>query len=286
MIPDGKTQWFAVLGHPVAHTLSPAMHNAAFAALGMNALYGAFDVTPDRLAAALEGMQALGLGGANITVPLKETACRVLKHLDESAQRLGAVNTVRFGEDGPVGYNTDGEGFLRAVQEAFGAPAAGKSVFILGAGGAGRAVAIACAGAGVSQFALADLDSRRAEKLAMELETQFTVSGAFVAEEAEDVLAAARAADLVVQATPAGMKPGEPSPLSPAAFRAGQGAFDLVYLYPETPFLRAAREGGAAAANGLGMLLHQGVKAFEIWTGRTPPADVMRRALESKVYGA
>ena len=283
---DGKTRVFAVLGHPVAHTLSPAMHRAAFEALGLNAVYTAFDVPPERLGPALDGLQALGFGGANLTVPLKEIACRLLPRLDESARLLGAVNTVRFGDDGPTGYNTDGEGFLRAVEEAFGAPPAGKKLFVLGTGGAGRAVALACAGAGVSRFVLADRDPARARRLAMELETQFLASESRAVETPGEIVGAAREADLVVQATPAGMKADDDSPLPPEAFRAGQWAFDLVYMYPETAFLRAAREGGAKAANGLGMLLHQGAKAFELWTGVTPPAAAMRRALEREVYGA
>jgi len=281
-----RTKLYAVLGHPVAHTLSPAMHNAAFAALGLDAVYVALDVTPEKLPAALMALADLGFGGLNITVPLKEVACRALPNLDESARLMGAVNTVRFTPGGPVGHNTDGAGFLRAVEESFGAPVTGRSMFILGCGGAGRAVALASAGAGVTKFALADLDAPRVRKLAMELETQFMVSEARVVESPGEVAEAARTADLVVQATPVGLKPGGASPLGAKAFRAGQWAFDLVYGAPETPFMREAKQGGAKAANGLGMLLHQGARAFEIWTGRSAPVDVMRQALEQKVYGA
>ena len=281
----GHTKLYAVLGHPVAHTLSPAMHNAAFAALGLDAVYVALDVTPEKLPGALAATADLGFGGLNVTVPLKEVACRALPNLDESARLMGAVNTVQFTPAGPVGHNTDGAGFLRAVEESFGAPVAGRSMFLLGCGGAGRAVALASAGAGVTKFALADLDAARVRKLAMELETQFLVSEARVIDPS-DAVEAARSAELVVQATPAGLKAGDASPLGAKAFRAGQWAFDLVYGAPETPFMREARKGGAKAANGLGMLLHQGAKAFEIWTGRAAPADVMRRALEQKVYGA
>jgi shikimate dehydrogenase len=282
----GQTKVFAVLGHPVAHTLSPAMHNAAFEALGLDAVYVALDVTPEQLPGALSSLADLGFGGLNITVPLKEAAYRALPRLDESARLMGAVNTVQFTPAGPVGHNTDGAGFLRAVEDAFGAPVAGRSMFLLGCGGAGRAVALASAGAGVTKFALADLDTPRARKLAMELETQFLVSEALVAETPSEVVEAVRAADLVVQATPAGLKPGDASPLDTGAFHSRQWAFDLVYGSPETPFMRAAHQGGARAANGLGMLLHQGAKAFEVWTGRPAPVDAMRRALEQKVCGA
>ena len=281
---SGHKKRFAVLGHPIGHTLSPAMHNAAFRALGWNATYEALDVPPEKLMGEIAALQKAGFEGLNLTIPLKEVAARNLSKLDESAQLMGAVNTVKFTPEGPVGYNTDGAGFLKAVEEAFGGPVSGKSLFVLGTGGAGRAVALACAGAGVVSVALADARVEVSRKVAMEIETQFFIQNVAVVSEQEEQLIAARKADLVVQATPVGMKAGDASPLGKAAFRAGQMAFDLIYMYPETPFMKAAREGGARAANGLGMLLHQGVKAFEIWTGVTPPVDVMRQALEKEVY--
>ncbi len=276
----GHTKAYAVLGHPVGHTLSPLMHHAAFEALEMDAVYLAFDVTPEQLMGVLAAMKDLGFGGVNLTVPLKEVAAKGLVGLDESAQLLGAVNTVKFTPEGMIGCNTDGEGFRRAVEEAFGTPIEGKSVFVVGTGGAGRAVALTCAGSGVTSVGLADVDAARAAKLAMEIETKYFTAVSV----AKNPDAEARKADLVVQATPLGMKAGDASPLGPGAFRAGQLAFDLVYVQPETPFMKAARAAGAKAANGLGMLLHQGAKAFEIWTGVKPPVGIMRRVLEKAVY--
>lgn len=278
---SGHTKVFAVLGHPVAHTLSPAMHNAAFHALGMDAVYLAFDVQPGRLLGVLESMADMGFGGVNITVPLKEVAAKGLPRLDESAQLMGAVNTVQFTPGGMIGHNTDGEGFLRAVREDLGRSVEGLSVFICGAGGAGRAVALACAGSGARALTLADTDAARPVNVAREVKARFGVEAKIAGAWDDD----ARSADLVVQATPLGMKPGDASPLGPGAFRAGQAAFDLVYMYPETAFMKAARAGGAQAANGLGMLLYQGARAFEIWTGVKPPAAVMREALEKEVHG-
>lgn len=277
----GHTKVYAVLGHPVGHTLSPLMHNAAFEALEMDAVYLAFDVPPEKLMGVLVTVKDIGFGGVNLTVPLKEVAARGLAGLDESAQLLGAVNTVKFTPDGMIGYNTDGEGFRRAVEEAFGTPVEGKSVFVCGTGGAGRAVALTCAGSGVKRIGLADVDGTRATKLAMEIETKYFTEVSV----AKDRDAEARKAELVVQATPLGMSPADASPLGPGAFRAGQLAFDLVYVQVETPFMKAAKAAGAKAANGLGMLLHQGAKAFEIWTGVKPPVDVMRKVLEKAVYG-
>ena len=282
----GHTKPFAVLGHPIGHTLSPVMHNAAIQALKMDAIYLAFDVQPERLMDVLAAMRDMGFGGVNLTVPLKEVACRGLSKLDESAQLLGAVNTVKFAPDEITGYNTDGEGFQKAIEEAFGGPIAGKSVFVLGTGGAGRAVALACAGAGVTSISLCDADSKRSRKLAVEIETKFFIETVNVVSSADGQAHAAHEADIVVQATPVGMKAGEPSLLGPEAFRKGQWAFDLIYMYPETAFMKAAKKGGAKVSNGLGMLLHQGALAFGIWTGVKPPADVMRKALEREVYGS
>ncbi len=282
---DGKTRIFAVLGHPVGHTLSPAMHNAAFEALGWNAAYVAFDIAPERLPAALPAFRDLGFGGVNITVPLKETAFRSLTRLDDSARLVGSVNTLQFDADGIIGHSTDAEGFLRARAEAFGGDVRGLSAFVLGAGGAGRALALALAREGARRIALADLDAARAERVAAEARA-LGVGAAIETVAAEaDRVKAARAADLVIQATTVGLRAEDPSPLPPEAFRPGQQAFDLIYQRPETPFVRAARAGGARAVNGLDMLLYQGVRSFEIWTGVRPPVDAMRSALRKAVYG-
>lgn len=261
------------------------MHNAAIQALKMDAIYLALDIHPERLMNVLAAMRDMGFGGANLTVPLKEVACRGLAKLDESAQLLGAVNTVKFAPGEITGYNTDGKGFEKAVEEAFDGSIAGKAVFVLGAGGAGRAVALACAGAGVTSISLSDVDSSRSRKLAVEIETKFFIETVNVVTGASEQARAAHDADVVIQATPVGMKADDPLLLGPKAFRKGQWAFDLIYMYPETAFMKAAKKGGAKASNGLGMLLHQGALAFEIWTGVKPPTDVMRKALEKAVYG-
>ncbi len=282
------TRLYAVLGHPIAHSLSPAMQNAAFAALGLDAVYLAFDVPPDRLGDTLGSLAALGFAGLNLTVPLKETACRVLPDLDPVARRLGSVNTVTLAPNGRLkGYSTDGDGFLRALEEAFGVAPRGMAVFLLGCGGAGRAVAMACAAAGAARLALADADPGRAARLAADLEAACP-GGAMAALPAAPRAweCACRTADLVVQATPVGMHAGDPALLPAAAFRPGQAVYDLVYTQPLTPLLRAAAAAGARTANGLGMLAHQGALALAIWTGRAPPVAVMRRVLEERIYGA
>ena len=282
---SGHTTAFAVLGHPIGHTLSPVMHNASFVALGLDAIYLAFDVHPDRLLDVLPALQSMGFGGVNLTIPLKEIAFRGLKQLDESARLLGAVNTVKFDGENVIGFNTDGDGFLKALQESFGKTVKGDAVFVLGSGGAGRAVALMSAEEGAREIALADIDRARCENVAGEIGRLFPNVAVRIVTTAKDQAAAAHAADLVVQSTPVGMKKEDRSVLGPDAFRAGQRAFDLIYMVPETVFMKAAAAGGAKAANGLGMLLHQGAKAFQIWTGREARADAMRQALEGAVYG-
>lgn len=282
---SGHTRPFAVLGHPIGHTLSPVMHNAAFEALGLDAIYLAFDVKPERLMTVLPALRSLGFGGVNLTIPHKEVAFRGLEQLDESARLLGAVNTVQFAEGGLVGHNTDGFGFLRALEEAFGCGVKGERVFVLGSGGAGRAVALTSAREGARRITLADLDQERCGRVAAEIRTIFPGVTVEVATSPYDQVAAARVADLVVQATPVGMKAEDQSLLGPEAFHSGQRAFDLIYHVSKTVFMKAAEEGGAQASNGLGMLLHQGAKAFRIWTGLEPAVDAMRRALEHAVYG-
>jgi shikimate dehydrogenase len=283
---SGHTRPYAVLGHPIGHTLSPVMHNAALTSLGMDAIYLAFDVEPSRLMKVLTAMADMGFGGINLTVPLKEVAFKGLSKIDRSAHLLGAVNTVEFLPGGMKGHNTDGCGFRRAIKEAFGSSLEGLSVFVIGVGGAGRAIAITCAVNRAGVVAITDVDAGRGRRVVKEIravapscEVKLIPSGQ------RAWMDACRKADLVVQATPVGMKKGDKSLLPSAAFRRGHRVFDLVYMYPETAFMKAARKAGATAANGLGMLMHQGAVSFEIWTGRKAPIAVMREALEKAVYG-
>lgn len=282
---SGHTLPFAVLGHPIGHTLSPVMHNAAFGSLGLDAIYLAFDVAPERLLAVLPVMQTMGFKGVNLTVPLKEVAFKGLADLDESARRLGAVNTVEFRPDGLRGHNTDGKGFLTAVKEAFGTSVKGLSVFVLGCGGAGRAVAITAAVEGAERILLADIDGNRCLSVAKDIAVFApAVKVETVGTEAASWARRIRDAGLIVQASPVGMKPEDVCPVPSSAFRKGQLAFDLVYNLPETCFTRTAAAGGAKAVNGLGMLLHQGAEAFTIWTGQPAAVGVMRQALEGALY--
>ena len=276
----------AVLGHPIGHTLSPVMHNASIKALGLEAEYeyGKLDVPPSELLARLAQLPSEGYAGVNLTIPLKEVAFKGLKQLADSARILGAVNTVEFTGNGMVGHNTDGYGFLKALEESFGRTVEGDSVFVLGCGGAGRAVALMTALNGAQSIVLADVDAGRVENLSAEIGQLAPDVGIFQCLEKSTQIELCREADLVIQASPVGMKKDDPSLLPKEAFRDGQRVFDLIYMYPETAFLSTARSAGAQVANGLGMLLHQGAKAFEIWTGIEPNVEAMRKALEKAVY--
>jgi shikimate dehydrogenase len=288
----------AVLGHPIGHTLSPVMHNASIKALGLDTQYeyGKLDVAPADLMTRLAQLPSEGYAGVNLTIPLKEVAFQGLPALSDatggaewgtladSARILGAVNTVEFSENGLIGHNTDGYGFLKALEEAFGKTVEGDSVFVLGCGGAGRAVALMAALNGAQSITLADVDAGRVENLSAEIGQVAPQVGVFQCLEKPVQVELCRAADLVIQASPVGMKKEDPSLLPPEAFRDGQRAFDLIYMYPETAFLSTAKSAGAQIANGLGMLLHQGAKAFNIWTGIEPDVEAMRFALEKAVY--
>jgi len=282
---SGHTKPFAVLGHPIGHTLSPVMHNASMQELDFDGIYLALDVHPDRLMEVLSAMALMGFAGVNLTVPHKEIAFHGLEKLDESAKLFGAANTVEFTEDGMVGHNTDGYGFLKALEEAFGKTVEGDSVFVLGCGGAGRATALQAAANGAKSLVLADIDAERVQRLDTEIRGLTPNVEVAQALDKSRQIELCRECDLVVQASPVGMKKGDPSLLPPEAFREGQRAFDLIYMYPETAFLATACAAGAQIANGLGMLLHQGARAFEIWTGVEPAVPAMRKALEEAVYG-
>lgn len=283
---SGHTKPYAVFGHPIGHSLSPVMHNASFRTLGLDAIYLAFDVAPERLITVLEASRDMGFGGINLTVPLKEVAYRGIPELDKSAKILGAVNTVKFNKNGSmVGYNTDGNGFMSAILDSFGRGVDGLRVFVLGSGGAGRAVAITSAVNGASHIAITDVDNERPEKVASEIRQYAPGTAVTVIDpSSESRKKAALDAELIIQATPIGMKPDDDPILHADAFRAKHMLFDLVYMYPETGIMKAAGESGAVTSNGLGMLMHQGAYAFKIWTGQEAAKDVMMQVLEKEVY--
>jgi len=288
---SGRTRVCGIFGCPVEHSFSPAMHNAAFSALGLDFVYVPFPVEPANLSSAVEAVKSLGMAGVNVTIPHKQAVLPLLDEITEEARLVGAVNTIVNRSGRLVGDNTDGKGFLRALKEKAGFIPAGKAALILGAGGAARAVAVQLALAGVKKVFLSNRSEKRADALASLLAAKAKVEVAVVpwpdGKEKTCLVEVMQSADLVVQATPVGMYPDDRStvPLPYAMFRPGQVACDLVYNPVETLFLKGARQAGATAVEGLGMLLYQGALAFELWTGVAAPVEVMRKALLEAVCG-
>ena len=259
----------AVIGYPIRHSISPVIHNAAFRALDLDWVFTAFEVAPGRAAVGAEGARDLGLAGLSVTMPHKADVIRALDRLSPVAEALGAVNTVlRQGSRQLIGENTDGAGFLDALRTDEGFDPAGRRCLVVGAGGAARAVVLALAGAGAADIIVANRTPSRADEAAA-LAPGVARPGS--AEEADAV-------ELIVNATPQGMAGDNSLPVRADALGPGQLVVDLVYHPVLTPLVEAARERGAAAANGLGMLIHQAAHAFRLWTGEDPPLEVMSAA--------
>ena len=262
---------YAVFGDPVEHSLSPAMQNAAFSALGLSARYLAFRVRRERLRDAILGAEAMHFGGLNLTIPHKEAALSVVEP-DENAAAMGAVNAVAFRDGSIRGYNTDGLGALRALEGA-GVRVGGRRVLVIGAGGAGKAIARQLALSG-AEVAIANRDRQRAASLAA------SVGGRGYGLSDLDELVPE--AEVVVNATSVGMRAGDPRLFDGRLLREGQTVFDIVYNR-ETQLLKDAVRAGAVAIDGVAMLVWQGALSIEIWTGRKAPTDVMEEAVREEL---
>jgi len=282
----GKTVLCALLGHPVAHSASPRMQNAAFAALGLDWVYVPWAVPPAAFPKILETLRALeNFGGANITIPHKEAALEWVDELSPEARYIRAVNTIVPREGILVGYNTDGEGFVSSLREEAGEEPRGKRVGLVGAGGGAKAVAYALARAGVAELRVFNRSQERARSLVSHLETLFQdleILALGLQHLQPDILGQL---DILVNATPVGMEPTDPPLFDYGIVPEKLIVCDLIYRPPETPLLASARARGCRILNGFGMLLYQGVRAFELWTGRKAPVPVMRRALAQPETG-
>jgi shikimate dehydrogenase len=273
--PTATTRVAAVIGTPVRHSLSPAIYNAAYRALGLDWLFVAFDVAEGEGEAAVRAIRPLGLVGMSVTMPHKEAAARACDELTADAAALRAVNSVRLTEDGRLlGDSTDGEGFVRALREARHDPD-GRRVLVLGAGGAARSVVLALGRAGCE----VTVAGRRAEVAG----AAAALSPGAAAIAWSDAATAATGVDLVVNATPIGMGGDPTSPVPADALRAEQVVADLVYHPLETPLLTAARAAGAATVDGLGMLVHQAALQVEGWTRRPAPLAEMAAAARAEL---
>ncbi len=276
---NGQTKLVGLMGHPVEHSLSPIMHNSAFAALGLNWCYLPLSVRPERLREAVAGLRALGFAGANVTVPHKEAAMSYLDEVTPQAQAIGAVNTIVVRGDELIGCNTDWQGFLTALSEG-GFDPQGKRAVVVGAGGAARAVVYALAQAG-AQVAVLNRTSARAQALVQDFSPLFPAFP-LTLQTLEEQTAQAH---LLVNTTPVGMWPELDGSIWPQelAFPGHLTVFDLVYNPRQTRLLRQAEAAGARAIGGLGMLVHQGAAAFELWTGEKAPVATMYEAASKKL---
>jgi shikimate dehydrogenase len=297
---NASTRLCAVFGHPIRHSASPAMQNAAFAQLGLNWCYVACDVRPEELRAALLGAKSMQFSGLNLTVPHKLLALDMVDVLDESARNWGAVNTIRFegrdksgtwmpldqfAETPPekvrsLGFNTDADAITRAVRESLGMELEGKRVLVIGAGGAGRVAALKLAAENVGELYLVNRTESKAATVAAEIRRRHLRMKVQLGYPRGDI-------DLAINATSLGLLPGDALPWDGKQFslRQAHAVYDMIYRPAETPFLAAAKAGGSKTANGLEMLLYQGAAAFELWTGHRAPLNVMRAALEANIYG-
>ena len=282
---DASTRFCAVFGQPIKHSASPALQNAGFAALGLNLRYLACEVAPEHLREALVGAKRMGFVGLNLTVPHKLLAVAMVDVLDDSAKIWGAVNTIRFEPDrGGIirarGFNTDAEAITRSLREDLGVELGGAKVLLLGVGGAGRVAALKLAADGVGELHLVNRTEAKAAAVAEEIRTSRPGVKVNVGYPRAEV-------DLVLNATSLGLNAEDVLPFAAEKFclRQTRAVYDMVYRPAETALLKAARVAGCRTANGLGMLLYQGAKALEIWSGQPPPIEVMRRALRQNIYG-
>lgn len=279
-----STKKVGLIGWPVEHSFSPRMHNAAFQEANLDWVYLPLPVVPQAAAVekALQGLPALGFIGANVTIPHKQTVLPLVSKISHTALAVGAVNTLTVVGDASIaGDNTDVDGFLAPLLKVAGC-LQGSRALVLGAGGAARSVLYGLAKAGCSYLAVYNRTASRAEQLLAGLKEVLVGRECKVLKNPDQVLKEARAVSIVVNSTSLGMFPHIESSPMPEKFpwRSSLIAYDLVYNPRETLFLNQARSGGATCINGLEMLLFQGAKSFEIWTGREPHIESMRHQLQ------
>ncbi len=272
----GSTNIVGLIGHPVEHSFSPPMHNAAFQSLGMDYAYVAFDVNPNDLSSAIEGAKSLNIKGFNVTIPHKIEVMQYLNELDEVASLIGAVNTIDF--KNLKGYNTDGIGAVRAIEEV--SPIKDKDVIVAGAGGASRAISFYLAKFGANSITILNRNVNKAQNLAEDVLKSDLISDVRL-DSISQINGYLDNADILVDTTPLGMDPHiDDAPIARADnMHENLVVFDAVYNPNETVLIKEAIKAGAKPVYGIKMLLYQGAESFKIWTGQDAPIDVMEKAL-------
>lgn len=272
-------QRFGLIGFPVKHSFSAAMHNAAFAAAGINARYELWEVPVEQLGMFLQSLQRQGIAGLNVTIPHKERAVDFLAELSPEVHQIGAVNTICVRQNGTLaGFNTDCAGFARHIKAL---KARISRAALIGAGGAAKAVAAALAQAGTSCIGIYDVQESRRRELAEKINHIYQHTTAYAVDSVDGL--DLREKTILINASPVGMKPEDPSPAGDAKLPSHLFVYDLIYNPAETPLLRQAKASGCGFTNGLMMLLYQGMGAFEHWVKEPAPEAVMREALEGEL---
>lgn len=271
----GKTTLVGIVGDPVEHSLSPPMHNAAFQHLKLDCVYVPFHVKAKNLKNAIKGAKAMGIKGLNITIPHKTAVIRYLDEVDQAAQLIGAVNTLKFTEGKIKGYNTDGVGAVKAIEEI--TTVKDKKVVIMGAGGAARAVAFQLILNGIQKLSIANRTPEKAVQLACDIKSKLKFSPRVVNFSELELIST----DILINTTPVGMHPHEDQkPLVTSQMMHPELVVnDIIYNPLMTGLLKEAEDAGAKTVNGTKMLVYQGVEAFRIWTGVNPPVEVFTEAL-------
>lgn len=273
----GSTNIVGLIGHPVEHSFSPPMHNAAFQSLGMDYAYVAFDVEPENLGEAIRGAKSLNIKGFNVTIPHKIKVMQYLDELDEVAELIGAVNTIDF--ENLKGYNTDGIGAVRAIEEV--SSIKNREVIVAGAGGASRAISFYLAKFGASSITILNRNVNKAQGLASDVSASDLI-GDVKSDSVSEINNYLNDADILVDTTPLGMDPHiNDEPIARADnMHEDLVVFDAVYNPNETVLIKEAIKAGAKPVYGIKMLLYQGAESFKIWTGQDAPIDVMEDALK------
>ena len=293
---DGKTRILGVIGDPIEHTFSPAMHNAGLDALNLNYIYLPFHVKEDRLGECIQGAKAMGIEGLNVTIPHKTNVMKHLDDIDSVASMIGAVNTIQFNFDEnnessnqnnetyvtTKGFNTDGYGCVRAIKEK--TSINNKKVTITGAGGAARAVAFQIASSGIDELSILNRNFTKAESLANDLESNLSEAGIDITINSCEIGNLKReldSSDIFIDTTPIGMYPNVEDKAIASADMLHEELVvnDIVYTPMETSLIKEALKANAEVVYGYKMLLYQGIRSFEIWLGRDAPVDVMEKAL-------
>jgi shikimate dehydrogenase len=283
-VVDVDTKLVGLLGNPLGHSFSPAMHNKAFGTCGLNFFYLPIEVTVDDLPTVAAGIAKMNFAGYNVTIPHKIRIMDGLDVIDPLARAIGAVNTVVVENGRTTGYNTDGEGFVQSLESASGLAVGEKCFFIIGGGGAARAIAMTLAFKGASKIYLCNRTATKAQGLAAEISAKAGPCCEAVPMAPARMKAALDRADIVINTTSVGMHPHEDrSPLEGELLPPGRVVCDIVYNPSRTMFLQMAEAKGCQTINGLGMLVYQGAEGFRMWTNTEPPVDIMLDVVRSQV---